>query len=229
MRRFASLVGIVFLGTVVVAMCGCGGGAGPGEVGYWHDEFSGTTVDYARWRAVGAKNWGLGKIVVANGTASFRSERGVRRAFPTIISAANPFPAEGDWLLKYRMRYIHATSVYGDGALAANGIQGGDWSPGRLIQTWRDVAGSQGPRMLGQGPTSDVLWSAPESDTTWHVYAVAKQGSSYIYFVDGQRVDMQDVVNVPVLIVFGNYGGLGSDWSDFMHFPHLAGRSCCLG
>jgi serine/threonine-protein kinase len=135
----------------------------------FEDGFGGSALDGSKWSA-GA---GDGEIIVADGAVRMRSDG---RRYPYIHTTSNPFPAEGDFQVSYRFRYVwvkdcgvgvivssylvprglsQAEAAARQEEAEANGVQAGVWQDvGSGMQLWYRSGGDRQDVQLG-GPHKD--------------------------------------------------------------------------
>jgi hypothetical protein len=176
----------------------------PATAQVFHDDFNGPTLDLGKWNL----NLGGGSAVFANGRLTLSAPPG---QFPYLTSRYNPFPAQGDFMVRVGFRY---PDVQMDG----NGF-GADYAE-RGFGVWQDLC--CGPLRAAVGDVYPFYPPGlPVPDTTYHVYEWDYIGGTYYFYLDGSFVLLNASSYRPALIFFGHPPQTASAWTtqeiDFVH------------
>ena len=153
-----------------------------------YEEFDGTSLDGTRWQAYPNG----GSVRVTNGSLELQSPSG-NTQFPYIHAKGNPFPAQGDFVLRIKFAYTHITW---SGTGIAAGLElppnGADLDEERRPRVFMFSIWQHKPMGLalflgdGSSPSKAVLRS--DLDTGEHEVQLRSVGGAYQVWVDGQKV-----------------------------------------
>lgn len=201
----------VALLAVVLAACGCAKKTTaptpePTEHAF-HEDFNPTNdgkIDPTRWNL----SLGDGAAGLTGGTLTL--ENYGTGDFPYLTSKVNPFPTEGDFVLRVGVRYPRTPGA-GTGFGPNWWIRGGFW-------VWNDYNGFS-------AQVGDSSVTLTRHDTAYHVFEWRCVGGTYSMTVDGESKGSSNSGFRPNSIFFGHPPYESSTWTtleiDFVHIDPL--------
>lgn len=177
----------------------------------FHDDFNGTSLDLSRWNIQGG-----GNIAVAGGYST--QSAGCNEQFPYVTTITNPFPTNGDFLIRVGFSYP-SPDQGGNGFGATNGFTIG--LPGTGYWVWQDYC--CGGLRAACGDL--VVPIAPAGDTQYHVYEWRYIGGVYSLYVDNVFMASDASTFRPDGFFFGhppyNYCPWTTQQIDFVHIEPI--------
>lgn len=172
---------------------------------FW-DDFEGIGLDRKKWDL----NRGSGDVQVFGGKLRLTS---VGQAFPHIYTQQNPFPTEGDFLLKIAMRYTSATERATGFRLNLGppGLREQE-AKGRIIELRQDAAAWQ----MIVDESSVEVYAAPSPRLDPNLIEIYYVDSVYHILVDGTQIYASAPTTArPTLFWFGSLAQaqVGGPWS----------------
>lgn len=166
------------------------------------DEFTGAGLDDQKWVVI----QGAGQVEVADGVARLTS---AGQTFPLVYARTNPFPAEGNFTVKVRLRYV-SVAERGVGfrlgtTLADYGanqdLARAELFQGRLIEIWQDAVNWH----VAVGEQNTPVHVLPAPDLDWHQVDVNYIEGVYQIRLDGAEVYRSNpLAQRPAVLWFGN-------------------------
>jgi hypothetical protein len=174
----------------------------------FHEDFSGPTLDPTKWDL----SLGGGSAAFANGRLTLSAPPG---QFPYLTSKYNPFPAQGDFMVRVGFRYP-------DVQIDGNGF-GAEYVE-RGFGVWQDLC--CGPLRVAVGDLYPFYPPGlPNPDTGYHTYEWDYLGGAYYFYLDGSFVTSSLSSYRPTQVFFGHPPQTAAAWTtqevDFVHVEWL--------
>jgi hypothetical protein len=169
----------------------------------FNDDFNGTSVDGSKWDL----SLGDGTAIVSGGKLTLSATTG---NFPYLTAKTNPFPAQGDFLLRVGLRYASSPG-------AGTGI-GPDWVNRGGFWVWQDYNGFS-------TQVGDVPVTLDYHDLTYHVFEWRYVSGTYSLTIDGNSKGTSASSFRPTSLFIGHPPYASSGWTsleiDFVHIEAL--------
>jgi hypothetical protein len=183
----------------------------------FNDDFNGSTIDPTLWSV----STGGGTVTVAGGRVTLSAPCGAE--FPYVVTLGNPFPTEGDFVVRVGFRYRSVS-------LGGNGF-GFDYNM-RAFGAWQDScsspdnpAGCGGLRVAVGDLYPIYLTDRNSVDTAYHVYQWEYIAGTYRFSLDGTLVAQNTSTARPDKFFFGHPLYAYCNWTtqeiDFVHIEAL--------
>ncbi len=186
-----------------------------GPIAVFADDFNGVSLNTSNW----VLDQGTGSATVINGVLRMASSRS---RYPYIYSQGNPFPANGDFQMRFRFRYSEV-KLCGVGVImtsylvppgltqneAANRQRTAE-ANGVQIGVWQDISNGLQLWFRSGADRADVPFPGPNSN--WNEMTIKYLGGQYMLYLNGRLTyTSQKSTFRPRYIWIGHPADLGAD------------------
>ncbi len=178
----------------------------PGPKVLLDENFPGSDLDSSRWRVYSNE----GEVSVQDNHLRLTAPEGSLQ-FPYVHAQGNPFPLQGDFVLRILFSYVNSTWS-GTGIVAGSELPENGTTDDRknvssvyLFSIWQDNNIGLAVSFGGHPSSTTTVYTRPAPDTDAYTVELRYSGGTYQVWIEGQLVYQSPAVAVrPSTLWFGN-------------------------